>query len=64
MQDDLIGGAIVHARGSMRRPEGPELGIEIDQAAVDRSTIRRYVSPCLRAEFGLSWSGSSVRRSR
>ena len=41
MQDDLIGGAIVHQNGHMDRPTGPGLGIEVDQAIVDRYLIGR-----------------------
>lgn len=41
MQDDLIGGAIVHENGLMPQPDGTGLGIEIDQAVVDRFTIAR-----------------------
>jgi L-alanine-DL-glutamate epimerase-like enolase superfamily enzyme len=41
MQHDLIGGAIVHDNGYMAEPQGPGLGIEIDQAVVDRYVIPR-----------------------
>jgi L-alanine-DL-glutamate epimerase-like enolase superfamily enzyme len=40
-QDDLIGGAIVHAEGTMRQPTGPGLGITVDQDLVDRHVIGR-----------------------
>jgi L-alanine-DL-glutamate epimerase-like enolase superfamily enzyme len=40
-QDDLIGGAIVHANGAMARPKGPGLGIAVDQAVVDRFLLGR-----------------------
>ena len=41
MQDDVVGGAIVHETGRMREPAGPGLGIEVDQAVVDRFLIGR-----------------------
>lgn len=41
MQDDLIGGAIVHADGRMPQPQGPGLGIEVDEAVVRRFLIDR-----------------------
>ena len=41
MQDDLIGGAIVHTNGYVDRPTGPGLGIEVDQSIVDRYLIGR-----------------------
>jgi L-alanine-DL-glutamate epimerase-like enolase superfamily enzyme len=41
MQDDLIGGAIVHENGFMAQPTGPGLGIEVDQSVVDRYLIAR-----------------------
>jgi L-alanine-DL-glutamate epimerase-like enolase superfamily enzyme len=41
MQEDLIGGAIVHEGGYMSQPRGPGLGVEVDQAVVDRFTIPR-----------------------
>jgi L-alanine-DL-glutamate epimerase-like enolase superfamily enzyme len=41
MQDDLIGGAIVHQDGRMPEPQGPGLGIEVDEAVVRRFLIER-----------------------
>jgi L-alanine-DL-glutamate epimerase-like enolase superfamily enzyme len=41
MQDDLIGGAIVHQDGLMPQPQGPGLGIEVDEAVVRRFAIER-----------------------
>jgi L-alanine-DL-glutamate epimerase-like enolase superfamily enzyme len=41
MQHDLIGGAIVHKDGYMEQPQGPGLGIEVDQSVVDRYVIAR-----------------------
>lgn len=41
MQDDLIGGAIVHRDGLMPEPQGPGLGIEVDEAVVLRYLIER-----------------------
>jgi L-alanine-DL-glutamate epimerase-like enolase superfamily enzyme len=41
MQADLIGGAIVHHDGYMDEPQGPGLGIEVDQSVVDRYRIGR-----------------------
>jgi L-alanine-DL-glutamate epimerase-like enolase superfamily enzyme len=41
MQDDVIGGAIVHQDGSMPQPEGPGLGIEVDEDVVRRFVIER-----------------------
>jgi L-alanine-DL-glutamate epimerase-like enolase superfamily enzyme len=39
MQDDLIGGAIVHTDGYMAIREGPGLGIEVDESVVQRFLI-------------------------
>jgi L-alanine-DL-glutamate epimerase-like enolase superfamily enzyme len=41
MQDDVIGGAIVHADGRMPQPQGPGLGIEVDESVVTRFLIDR-----------------------
>jgi L-alanine-DL-glutamate epimerase-like enolase superfamily enzyme len=41
MQDDLIGGAIVHTDGRMPEPQGPGLGIEVDEDVVRRFLIER-----------------------
>lgn len=41
MQDDLIGGAIIHHDGYMSEPEGPGLGITVDEAVVQRFLISR-----------------------
>ena len=41
MQDDVIGGAIVHRDGLMPEPEGPGLGIEVDEDVVERFRIAR-----------------------
>jgi L-alanine-DL-glutamate epimerase-like enolase superfamily enzyme len=40
MQDDLIGGAIVHDDGYMRQPQGPGLGITVDEAVVRHHLIQ------------------------
>lgn len=41
MQDDLIGGAIVHENGLMPQPHGDGLGIEVDEAVVRRFALGR-----------------------
>jgi L-alanine-DL-glutamate epimerase-like enolase superfamily enzyme len=41
MQDDLIGGAIVHDGGFMPQPQGAGLGIEVDEKVVQRFLIER-----------------------
>lgn len=41
MQDDLIGGAIVHQDGYMPQPQGPGLGIQVDESVVQRFLIER-----------------------
>jgi L-alanine-DL-glutamate epimerase-like enolase superfamily enzyme len=41
MQDDVIGGAIVHTDGRMPQPQGPGLGIEVDESVVRRFLIER-----------------------
>jgi L-alanine-DL-glutamate epimerase-like enolase superfamily enzyme len=40
MQDDVIGGAIVHDGGYMPQPQGPGLGISVDESVVRRYLIR------------------------
>jgi L-alanine-DL-glutamate epimerase-like enolase superfamily enzyme len=41
MQDDLVGGAIVHDGGTMPLPRGTGLGIEVDERVVERFRIAR-----------------------
>jgi L-alanine-DL-glutamate epimerase-like enolase superfamily enzyme len=41
MQDDLIGGAIVHQEGYMPEPRGPGLGVTVDESVVQRFLIPR-----------------------
>lgn len=40
MQDEVIGGAIVHEGGYMPQPQGPGLGITVDERVVRRYLIR------------------------
>jgi L-alanine-DL-glutamate epimerase-like enolase superfamily enzyme len=40
MQDDLIGGAIVHRDGLLPEPKGPGLGIDVDEQVVRRFDLR------------------------
>jgi L-alanine-DL-glutamate epimerase-like enolase superfamily enzyme len=41
MQHDLIGGALVHQAGYLPEPQGPGLGIAVDEAVVERFLIPR-----------------------
>jgi L-alanine-DL-glutamate epimerase-like enolase superfamily enzyme len=41
MQSDLIGGPIIHRDGYMPEPQGPGLGITVDEAVVERFRIPR-----------------------
>jgi L-alanine-DL-glutamate epimerase-like enolase superfamily enzyme len=40
MQDDLIGGATVHRDGLLPEPDGPGLGIDVDEVVVQRFNLR------------------------